>query len=766
MSSGIDHNRGLAFEVRRTIFASACLLLILIFSEVSILVALQILPFLVAQIFTGGEIYRFFKKSIEVTFIEYVAMGFSLGSLAWLLSDQLFIYLSFPKIGWLMPPVLVIISKIMKVQRQVTEPKVGAMESQTLIWIVVAALLGLSGEWVWTLPFASLTVVVLLLQRSSHLKLSKSSRNCLAISAIGVAGIITVATRPKIWWITQGDTHFYEGLTKSVSKWGWHESIFTVGYSLQYHWFAFAWSGLVTRVSGSPDWVVLTRVGPIMASLTVISFVWIISTRLTKFTNGPIVGVLIFAASSVFGEWFLIIPLAMFGSFSQLFATIWLLPVVIWVIDNQRGDHHRPFGLLMILFVGLVGGKVSHAAIAAAFLLGYQLLRIITDSRVWKIAVIESLLVISTIFVTSRILFGSSGSLSLRPVAWAPYLQGDLYNFYGRPLWVAAAILILGMTYLSLGTLIFGAPILIRNRSLYFGLVASFGSGLALSNLSSGPTSPNGLFFLHSGVILVNSILGVVLVETFHRITKSELFDTTTAVLVGCIALLCIYVIPDVDSGSNNSIWLRTSRSLVVLIPAILLTITFFLRRQSNYLRRLLVCLLVAYSTMSAVTFIAGNAAALPKDYAGFKSNGEFFLASDDLLGLSKWIKSNTADTDIYASNYSCEGLDCAEPHLSQRALLSATLERRSLIESPWIASAFTEPGSRDGAGDFAARLKYSVVFAQRPNSETLEFFKELSVRWYIVDLGKANNGLWDANSATVFANKSFVLIDIDKFDL
>ena len=227
MSLGVNQNRGLAFEVRRTVFASACLLLILIFSEVSILVALQILPFLVVQIFTGGEIYRFFKKSIEVTFVEYVAMGFSLGSLAWLLSDQLFIYLSLPKIGWLMPPVLVLILKIMKVQRQVADPKVGAIESQTLVWIVVAALLGLSGEWVWTLPFASLTVVVLLLQRSSYLKLSKSSRNWLAISAIGVAGIITVATRPKTWWITQGDTHFYEGLTKSVSKWGWHERIFT-----------------------------------------------------------------------------------------------------------------------------------------------------------------------------------------------------------------------------------------------------------------------------------------------------------------------------------------------------------------------------------------------------------------------------------------------------------------------------------------------------------------------------------------------------------
>jgi hypothetical protein len=29
------------------------------------------------------------------------------------------------------------------------------------------------------------------------------------------------------------------------------------------------------------------------------------------------------------------------------------------------------------------------------------------------------------LFVVSRILFGAGGSLSPRPAAWAPYLQGD-----------------------------------------------------------------------------------------------------------------------------------------------------------------------------------------------------------------------------------------------------------------------------------------------------------------------------------------------------
>jgi hypothetical protein len=97
---------------------------------------------------------------------------------------------------------------------------------------------------------------------------------------------------------------------------------------------------------------------------------------------------------------------------------------------------------------------------------------------------------------------------------------------------------------------------------------------------------------------------------------------------------------------------------------------------------------------------------------------------------------------------------------------LSTTIERKALIESPWIASAFTEPRARDGAGDFADRLKFSATFAKNPNIEVIEFFKLTKVRWYIVDLSRTNNGLWADNPAAVIANSSFVVVDLDKFEI
>lgn len=746
-----------------TILAAFCLFVLMIFCGVDPVPGLRILLVLIAQIFTGGEIYRYFRKSGQLSLIEYTAFGFSLGSLTWLIGDQIFIYLSLPKFGWALPFVVVMFWRLRPKQHVRSQLKVDWI---AIKWIVIAALLGLSGEWVWTLPFSLFVIAVNLIFSSSRINITKKVTRLISSLLIILSAVITVATRPKVWWISQGDTHFYEGLTKSVAKWGWHESIFSSGFSLQYHWFPYAWSGLVTRLADAPDWVVLTRVGVLIPALCVIAFVWIISTRLSTSLNASIVGVLLLAASSVFGEWFVVIPLAMIGSFSQLFATIWLLPVLIWAIDVGSGLFTKSWLFLTLLFVGLVGGKVSHAAVAAAFILAFQAARLLRDRALYKTVAAEVSAILLTMFVTSRVLFGSGGSLSPRPAAWAPYLQGDLYAFYGRSLWIAATILALGMTYLAVSTLICGVSLLRGHSSIYFGLITALVAGFGFSHLSSGPTSPNGLFFLHASVVLVNSVLGVVVVGLWNRSEKLSISETISCVLIAVIALLSIYLIPNRDSGANSAIWFRTLRSLVVLIPFVFTFLFFAVRKSGGYLVRVSKGLLLASITISVTTFIATNGSSYSRDMDGFTQNSVLYLPSKDLIELRDWLRINSKDSDVYASNYVCEGEDCTAPQLSQRALLSTTIERRALIESPWIASAFTEPSSRDGAGNLAERLKYSANFADTPSSQISDFLRGVGVRWYIVDLGRTNNGLWQIDASNVFSNQSFVLIDLEKFEI
>ena len=736
---------------------------LLLFSDVAPLVGLRVLLVLLAQVVTGGEIYRYFKKSGSLSLVEYSAFGFAFGSLTWLISDQIFIAVSLPRVGWIVPFVAALVRRFLT-RNTVTRHL--EINWQTLRWIFVATLLGLSGEWVWTLPFAIFATVVLSLRDKLFSKVAPGYKNLGFVLLIGGSAILTLLNRPKVWWISQGDTHFYEGLTKSVAKWGWQESIFSAGFSLQYHWFPYAWSGLVTRISDSPDWVVLTRVGFLIPSLCLVSFVWIISSRLSSSPFAPIFGVLIFSASSVFGEWFVIIPLAMMGSFSQLFATIWLFPVLLWAIDFSQKLITKSWLYLCLLFVGLVGGKVSHAAVAAAFLLSFQAFNTWRSRSISLSDFFATSAVLITMFITSRVLFGTGGSLSPRPAAWAAYLQGDLYAFYGRSLWVAAAVLVIGMGYLSFCTVIIGATFIRDRSAIFFSLIASLLAGIGFSNLSSGPTSPNGLFFLHASVMLVVSISGVVAVSIWNKGRKLVMVEAVACVLIAVVSLLLIYLIPDRDSGANSAIWFRTIRSLVVLLPVLIIPLLFAARKSGDLLLSIGKGVLLATITISITTFIATNGSSYERDMSGFKRNSDLYLPSEDLIELRDWMSENSNDRDIYSSNYVCEGEDCSAPQLSQRALLSTTVERRALIESPWIASAFTEPKSRDGAGDFAERLEFSADFALMPSGRILEFFVTSDVRWYIVDLSRANNGKWQSNPAAVFTNDSFVLIDLDSFEI
>ena len=736
---------------------------LLLFSDVAPLVGLRVLLVLLAQVVTGGEIYRYFKKSGSLSLVEYSAFGFAFGSLTWLISDQIFIAVSLPRVGWIVPFVAALVRRFLT-RNTVTRHL--EINWQTLRWIFVATLLGLSGEWVWTLPFAIFATVVLSLRDKLFSKVAPGYKNLGFVLLIGGSAILTLLNRPKVWWISQGDTHFYEGLTKSVAKWGWQESIFSAGFSLQYHWFPYAWSGLVTRISDSPDWVVLTRVGFLIPALCLVSFVWIVSSRLSSSPFAPILGVLIFSASSVFGEWFVIIPLAMMGSFSQLFATIWLFPVLLWAIDFSQKLITKSWLYLCLLFVGLVGGKVSHAAVAAAFLLSFQAFNTWRSRSISLSDFFATSAVLITMFITSRVLFGTGGSLSPRPAAWAAYLQGDLYAFYGRSLWVAAAVLVIGMGYLSFCTVIIGATFIRDRSAIFFSLIASLLAGIGFSNLSSGPTSPNGLFFLHASVMLVVSISGVVAVSIWNKGRKLVMVEAVACVLIAVVSLLLIYLIPDRDSGANSAIWFRTIRSLVVLLPVLIIPLLFAARKSGDLLLSIGKGVLLATITISITTFIATNGSSYERDMSGFKRNSDLYLPSEDLIELRDWMSENSNDRDIYSSNYVCEGEDCSAPQLSQRALLSTTVERRALIESPWIASAFTEPKSRDGAGDFAERLEFSADFALKPSGRILEFFVTSDVRWYIVDLSRANNGKWQSNPAAVFTNDSFVLIDLDSFEI
>jgi hypothetical protein len=746
----------------------AVIWLLLVVSSVPIILALKIAVILLLQIFTGNEFYSKFLKSRSISLVEAASIGFSLGALIWLLFDQLFIALSLPHVGWLAPVLIAAFVRLWGGAKINQSREYSLPDFDTVAWIVIASLVGISGEWVWPFPFAMLTALLLLIRKLK--KINKAIYDRSAIVILAIAGVATLVTRPSIWWITQSDTHFYQAISTSVAKWGFRDSILTSGYSLKYHWFPYAWTGMVSRISDAPDWVVLTRVGPLVATLCIIALVWTITLRLIENRSAAIVGVFVFAASPVFGDWSLSINLAMFGSYSQHFATIWLLPIVLWMIDVARGALRAPWALVSIFLVGLVGGKVSHAAVALVAVLGFELVRFFQQRENRRDSIVEALFAIVTVVGATLYLFGTGGSLTWRPVSWVPYLQGDLYDFRGLKLILATTILLLGMLSLAAVVLVRG---MFNNRKftcVYAGVFLAIIAGVIASNFSNFPTDPNGLFFVHSPLIVAYSLISGVLFKSLDLrfVSKSMVLLLVAPVFTGASALFLTFLIPDLNSGSVLAILLRTSRSLTPVVAFVLVVSLILVIRKVALMSKLSLysMTLISLITISLGSFIAKSTTELPKNYRNFESEGDSFIESSDLRSLSTWFNENTIDSDIYASNCFCEGVECTSVDYSRKSLLAAVVDRRTLVQSPWLAASYSADGNQNSSYDLNNRISVSVNFATVPTSADFTMLKNWSVGWYVVDLEVTPSNYWTNSDAKVYENNSYLVIDLNKVKL
>ena len=746
----------------------AVIWLLLVVSSVPMILAVKTAVILLLQIFTGNEFYSKFLKSRSISLVEAASIGFSLGALIWLLFDQLFIALSLPHVGWLVPVLIAAIVRLRGGAKANQSREYSLPDFETVAWIVIASLMGISGEWVWPFPFAMLATLLLLIRKLKKVNNSIYDRS--AIGILAITGVATLVTRPSIWWITQSDTHFYQAISTSVAKWGFRDSILTSGYSLKYHWFPYAWTGMVSRISDAPDWVVLTRVGPLVATLCIIALVWTITLRLIENRSAAIVGVFVFAASPVFGDWSLSINLAMFGSYSQHFATIWLLPIVLWMIDVARGALRAPWVLVSIFLVGLVGGKVSHAAVALVAVLGFELVRFFQQRENRRDAIVEALFAIVTVVGATLYLFGTGGSLTWRPASWVPYLQGDLYDFQGLKLILATTILLLGMLSIALVALLRGILLEKSLSAVFAGVFASVVASAAFSNFSTGPSSPNGLFFIHSSLVVAFSLIVAPLFRVHSsksaRISISRNFRLAS--IIGGYAMLFSVMTPDLNSGSVSAVFLRISRSLTPVVAFLVAVMLLFFSKKARVVGQVNLYLLTLASliVISVGSFVTKTASDIPKNYRNFEDDSPAFIESPDLRALRDWFDENSTSEGIYASNYFCESPECSSADYSREALVAALVKRRSLVQSPWFASSYSFGDKKISQSDFIDRLSVSISFANQPTLADFTMLKNWSVGWYVVDLEVTPSNYWTNSEAKVYENNSYLVIDLNKVKL
>jgi hypothetical protein len=356
---------------------------------------------------------------------------------------------------------------------------------------------------------------------------------------------------------------------------------------------------------------------------------------------------------------------------SQLVGFVWLFAILLVVLDQDIQRISFSSLLYIVLFSGAMLSKISHGIVA---LCGLSTLLLIEMIRARRVLVPRSINTAAaagvTLFWFWHTYLGAENA-RFNFLKFPEQILGSLYLWDGRPLWLAATILFLGLVgYQSLGLLVGLIDRQTRASTLF---IFSFGVALAglIVTLSIESLFGSQLYFLHSASSIVLLITAVVTVQSLVKI-KIEYQSRWRFVVVAFVGLSSAAVswaIPTLNSGSESAIWVSVSKSGTFVLPLLVAMVIVFSSSRHNYLRRYLTLGLVGLCALSIGFSMTNWAMVLKREFPSFDRNEQFNLGSSDLNSAMAWMRNSTPEETVFASN-------------NESFLLSALSHRRGLLQA------------------------------------------------------------------------------------
>jgi len=287
---------------------------------------------------------------------------------------------------------------------------------------------------------------------------------------------------------------------------------------------------------------------------------------------------------------------------------------------------------------------------------------------------------------------------------------------------------------------------------------------------------------VHSAIILAGALSGSIAWQSLRALPLNNLKVRLISVLIFAIVLSLStnFFIPSLNLGTSSAAYLRTSRSLNFLVGVLVLiaAMSIFRKKIPRVSRFLVPLVLVFLLGLSSVSFFVESAMSFQQNYSDLTKSDPYYVVTADLEQLARWFESETSESEIYASNYFCDNKKCSSPdyidlamfggqsQISERSLMSALINRRSLIQAPLFAAAYTRAKNSTGMGEISARISASRTFASLPSAETLDFLLQRNVRWYVIDRSVDASDRWKMSNAVAFGNDEFLVVDLERVTL
>ena len=774
------------------------LLTALVISDIAVSEAFFILCVISVQTVGGILIYRWFTRSAVLSFAETLGMGFAIGSFASMIGDQFLLRTPLKDIGWLLPVVIGVFAYFFTPKhqaRQIIQPR----SALTVPWAIAGAFIALGLEWYWTFPIGIALVMSLAYFEYFIESLRSSNKTIVVILAAFVAGSMALMLnlRPEIWWLEHTyDFLLYENWSNFLSTNG-PIGIGGVGYEFNYHWFSYAWNGLVSRVSNASPWVATTR-SSVLVSVVVIQM--LVSAIIAyyrgseRFANLSASTIAMFSTVALWrGDSMHLLHLE---SFSGVFALVWLLAVFLAVLKARESISLRRCVLIVVLCAATFGAKTAFGGVAVVVVFALCIEVLLNRRRDLKRYFMLSLVSLGSVLLLAEYLFLDA----YLPKIWSPSL--GFVEFLGAMesenlifrkhetvflalWWISAALLVQILAAFIYAIYSFFETGLFRVVEAFVAI--SCVGLLCFVTFWDG----NQNYFAYSAFVVLLPLTGSFLAgnttfEIFSAEATLRLRPRLFVVLL-FIALLSILTLmmPEIGVATRSEVFLRHLPYLATSAVTLTLILLFLnqIRSIPKFAFRVFPMLLIFVLSLTSVTFFVSewshevNRVFRRWEREGPGKVGQIY-GSQEIQELIQWINLNTEVDSIIAIDYdtpSCpidpwgfKEPQCtrvapqvlSQPHMG-REVLEGAITRQILIRNLHPLTFGYDSPLEQRFDDIEAKRFAIRDYALTGDIQSFKTLQRFDVTWFVINLEQADGASSWSGAEIEFRNDSFVVLKL-----
>ena len=773
---------------RYSIAVSGLFYFLLILSGVKVAQALLITGLVVIQTACGSFIYLRWLKSEPTTRAECLGMGFAIGSLLFVLADQILLTTFASEFSWLVLLFCLWLVWILQKSKGESQTKeIREIDLKTFAAVFSGALLILAPEWFWTFPAGVVSLVF-----TGFLYRNNFKRSIIAVPigivAISVALFWSIQIRPSFWWQMSREQPFLETIATSVSKFGSFKNILATGFTINYHWLSYGWSGLLTKQTEADLFLIQTKVLPVALAIACALIIFALAKALQASDTAAFIALALLVTYETVPTWGWGFHLGQIHSSSNFFAQFLLIAFFVSFVRYFHDSLKQSPTLPAILLSAVLVTKSSHGLLILGALTSLLFLQIISRRSSKKTArlLLASFPLCVAIYFIYFIKTGMKSSLGYFTFVWEQ--QGELRDFANMKPWftLAAIILVFGLGGYQFILTTFS----IKKKFKELNPVATFSALFALIGLGatsfldfSGDNSEQ-LYFLQAVSFLPIVVFVVELTKKEIRIYANK-SKYLFVFIIGFISGASLEFIPNLNSGSKIAISLRLFRSLVVLIPlgvSILIYLVVRQRKPKTVVLSISVLVLISFASTSFGIFSNNIVERQSRTYA---ERTRQKLSMDQLFAngsrdVGTWIRANSAESDIFASNFFCDDMKCSgdgwfeqsignTPHKFTPAgygtytgFRSWSVELALESQRQFLIQAYVNFWQYESPPDWLReRVDASVEFADSPSVQTFDYLKAKRVTWFVVDLESTTNRNWNEFATEMYSNDRFLVLKL-----